>query len=242
MTFDPYGIYAPEDHLTTTSLAVAVSALLAACLAPLLRLEGRLGKVLSTVSVLLVVILSHGAGLSTMFSLAVDRRVLYSSIATSALIGGFALYRRCRLAEVAIIALIPPLLFCTTQYAFFVRGPNADCSEVANRAGVTAVGLWPNFGSPEIAGALPYDVLADEEEGVVFASLVDQRDHPGCGAIAAWGPGLINPIVMTEDLREPDAIGASECVQSGRMRLDRDRKPPVCTGPQATVMCSPLAC
>ena len=223
MTFDPYGIYAPEDHLSTTLSAVVVGSAFAALLAPLLRLRGLLGRALSVVSVLVVLVLCHGAGLSTMFSLAVDRNVLYFSLFLSLLIGVGSLYRNCRLAEAIIMALLPPLLLCTAQYAVFLRGPNINCDEVASRPGVNVIALWPDLGDPNLAGSVPYDVLGDEEEGIVFASLVDQRDRPGCGSLAAWGPQLGPPLVMTDELRAPEASGAAQCRVTMRMRLDPKR-------------------
>jgi len=223
MTFDPYGIYAPEDHLSTTLLAAAAGSTVSALSAPILRLKGLGGRALSTISVLVVLVVCHGAGLSTMFSLAVGRNVLYFSLLLSVIIGAWSLYRNCRLAEAIIIALLPPLLLCTAQYALFLRGPNIDCNEVASRAGVSAVALWPNLGDTSLAGSVPYDVLGDDEEGIVFASLVDQRDRPGCGSLAAWGPELGPPLVMTDELRAPEASGAAQCRVTMRMRLDPKR-------------------
>ncbi|MEE2830095.1 MAG: hypothetical protein VX498_12970 [Myxococcota bacterium] len=223
VTLDPYGIYAPEKHLGSLAIGALIGAVVGASAAPLLRLPGRLGAVVAGLIVLAVLAVTHVAGLALMFSLAADRRVLFCALIASGLLAAVARIRGLRISEVALLMLAPPLVACTIQYANFVRGPEIDCKTVAEHPGVKAVALWPSLGAAEINSSLPYDVLADEGEDIVFASFVDQVALPGCGAIAAWGPARGRPTVVTEGLREAGATGAQDCRVTMRMRIDPDR-------------------
>ena len=219
LSLDPFGIYMPEERLGTIALGGLLGGVLGAALAGFLRRPGRRGTVLGLGLFAATGIATHSAGIAVMFSLAVDRRVLFVALGLAAVLAIGALAARLRLAEALILGLLPPILLCNIQQARFLRDPGVDCAPLMRADGVTAIAPWPDPGHPALQRSLLYDVVADEDDGVVMAAFIRQRsDVVGCGVIGAWGPDGEAAV-----LEEPFVREGGPCFMTARLLLDRER-------------------
>lgn len=218
LSLDPFGIYMPEERLGTLALGALVGALVGAGAAGLLRREGRAGTLLGLGVFAATGIATHSAGIAVMFSLAVDRRVLFVALGLAVLVVIASLIGKLRLAEALILGLLPPILLCNVQHARFLRDPGVDCAPLAQAAGVTPLALWPDPGHPALERSLLYDVVGDEDDGVAMAAFIRQAgDVVGCGAVAAWGPTGAATVL------DAPFVASDPCFMTARLLVDRER-------------------
>ena len=188
LTVDPIGIYEPERRLDVLAKGALLGALAgAAAVGPLLRASDGARKPvwLPWMLALVVLWLSHSNLIALSFTYAVAPKIAFGALALSAAcVLWLWLGRKLTLPAAAVIGLVPLLIPTAVHHARWLRGPFGDCAARAEQPGVSFFGTFPDHDHPDLRGCVMYDVIADEERGLVFGGYIRQRVGVGAAVLS----------------------------------------------------------